>query len=200
MSEIDEAQAKATKIRTAENTEFQKAQTDYQSSEEACAQAVEVLKQFYTGAAFIQLRATTRVQSGSKLRLRSPDAGNTIIQFLEYAQEDFAKLLADVQMSEEQSQKAYDKMTMENKVAKATLLAETKGVQSEVARVTDNIEDYKDDLSSTTKELEAVTMYLEKLRPECEAQPISAADRIAARKQEIEGLKEALSILEGASV
>jgi len=196
MAEADNAQAEATKIRNAEHTEFLKAQSDYSSSENACAQAVEVLKQYYTGAAFIQVRATTR-RSSSRLGVRGPDAGNAIIEFLEYAQQDFAKLLADVNMSEEQSQQAFEKMSTENKVAKATLQAEAKGAQSEVARLTDNIEDYKDDLSSTTKELEAVTMYLEKLKPECEAAPMSAADKIAARKQEIEGLKEALSILEG---
>lgn len=197
MAEVDNAQAEATKIRNAENAEFKKAQADYQSSEEACAQAVEVLRQYYTGAAFIQVRATTTLRSSSKLRLHSPDAGNAIIQFLEYAQQDFAKLLADVEMSENESQTSFDKMTTENKVAKATLLAEAKGAQSEVARLSDSIEDYSDDLSSTTKELEAVTMYLEKLKPECEAAPISAADKMAARKAEIEGLKEALSILEG---
>lgn len=198
IAEIDNAQAEATKIRNAEHEEFVKAQSDYSSSEEACAQAVEVLKQYYTGAALIQLRATTR-RSSSRLGLRSagPDAGNAIIDFLEYAQQDFAKLLADVEMSESESQAAFEKMSTENKVAKVTLQAEAKGAASEVKRLTSNIEDYKDDLSSTTKELEAVSMYLEKLRPECEAAPVSAADRIAARKQEIEGLKEALSILEG---
>merc|ERR1719321_1185010 len=98
LAEIDRAQAEATELRTKEHSEFFKAQADYQSSEDACAQAVEVLKEYYSGGALLQVKSSSRRTS---LRDDQPefgsankDAGSSIIEFLEYAEEDFARLLA----------------------------------------------------------------------------------------------------------
>merc|ERR1719321_1524667 len=98
LAEIDRSQAEATKLRSTEHSEFLKAQADYQSSEDACAQAVEVLKEYYSSGALLQVKSTSRRTS---LRDDQPefgsankDAGSSIIEFLEYAEEDFARLLA----------------------------------------------------------------------------------------------------------
>merc|ERR1719316_1593702 len=60
LAEIDRAQVEATELRTKEHSEFLKDQADYQSSEDACAQAVEVLKEYYSGGALIQVKSTSR--------------------------------------------------------------------------------------------------------------------------------------------
>lgn len=200
IGEIDKAQAEATKIRTEENEEFKKAQADYKSSEDACAQAIEVLKEYYGGESFIQLKVQLRVKSESEVDEQSGssnDAGSMIVSFLETAQSDFAALLAEVQASENEAKKAYDALTTENKVAKASKQATIKSNMSQIKMLTTNIEDTSDDHADTAKELDAVNAYIEKLKPECESKAMSAAEKIAARKQEIEGLKEALSILSG---
>merc|ERR1719171_1693736 len=127
------------------------------------------------------------------------DAGSMIVSFLETAQSDFAALLAEVEAGENEDKKAYDKLTTENKVAKASKQADAKGKASQIKMLTSSIEDTSDDHADTAKELDAVNAYIEKLKPECESKAMSAEEKIAARKQEIEGLKEALSILSGAA-
>lgn len=199
VSDIDRSQAEATKIRQEEHAEFQKAQSDYSSSENACAQAVEVLKQYYEGSSLLQISSTSRRSSSDAAPSfggAQSDAGSTIIQFLEVAEEDFARLLAEVETSEDNAQKAYDKLSQENKVSKATKATEAKGKNSEVKSISASLADYTDDKTGLSKELDAVAAYIEKLRPECESKAMSAEERIAARKAEIEGLKEALQILE----
>ena len=42
--------------------------------------------------------------------------------------------------------------------------------------------------------------YLDKLRPECEVKVMSYEEKVARREAEIEGLKQALSILEGQDI
>jgi len=195
LADIDRLSAEATGLRSQEHTEFVKAQSDYQSSEDACAQAVEVLKSYYEGGALLQIKSTSR-RSSSKAAV-SNDAGSSIIEFLEYAEEDFARLLAEVEAAEDQSQKAFDKLAMENKVAKATKGAEAKAKGSEVKSLTKTLTDHGEDKSGLEEELSAVNMYIDKLRPQCESKAMSAGEKIAAKKAEIEGLKEALSILEG---
>merc|ERR1719191_547852 len=136
---IDKAQAEATKIRTEEHEEFKKAQADYKSSEDACAQAIEVLKEYYGGESFIQLKVQTRVKSEAEVEEQSGssnDAGSMIVSFLETAQSDFAALLAEVEAGENEDKKAYDKLTTENKVAKASKQADAKGKASQIKMLT----------------------------------------------------------------
>ena len=50
------------------------------------------------------------------------------------------------------------------------------------------------------KELAAIEAYLEELKPQCEEKTMSYAEKKAKREAEIEGLKEALSILSGEGI
>ena len=50
------------------------------------------------------------------------------------------------------------------------------------------------------EELDAVNDYLAKLKPECECKAMSYEEKVARREAEIEGLKEALGILEGQDI
>merc|ERR1719390_420615 len=88
-------------------------------------------------------------------------------------------------------------MTTENKIAKASKSAEAKGKMSQVKSVGNSLEMSKEDQASTSKELDAVNAYIDKLKPECESKAMSYAEKKAAREAEIEGLKEALGILQG---
>merc|ERR1719428_964368 len=116
VAEIDKAQAEATKIRTSENAEFKSVSKDYKDSATAVAKAIEVLQSFYGGAALIQLKSSTSLQSKAKVHAKgNGDAANVIIGVLEVAQEDFTSLLAEAESVESEAQTTYDKMTTENK-------------------------------------------------------------------------------------
>jgi len=200
VAEIDKAQAEATKIRTSENAAYASSSKDYRDSANAVAKAIEVLQSFYSGAALVQIKSSTTLQSKAKAHAKgNGDAANVIISVLEVAQEDFTALLAEAEAVESESQTTFDKMTTENKISKATKSAEAKGKGSEIKSVTSSLEMAKEDQASTGKELDAVNAYIDKLRPECESKAMSYEEKKAAREAEIEGLKDALSILSGSA-
>merc|ERR1719502_2509696 len=79
---------------------------------------------------------------------------------------------------------------------KTTKEMEIKGKQSEIKSLKTTITDLSSDKEGLTGELDAVLAYLDKLKPQCETKVPTYAERKAAREQEIEGLKNALEILE----
>lgn len=194
IAEIDQAQAEATELRSKENAEFKKASSDYKGSAEAVAQAIEVLRQYYEGGSFVQVRSSTH-----RLQAREPqsDSAHTIISVLDMCQQDFTDLLAESEATEAEAKSAYEKLTQENKISKMTKEVEFKGKESEIKSIKVNLEHSTEDFDSVSKELDAVNAYLAKLEPECESTGMSYAERKAAREAEVEGLKEALTILEG---
>merc|ERR1719217_1711602 len=198
VAEIDKAQAEATKIRTAESESFAKVSKDYKDSATAVAKAIEVLQSFYSGAALVQIKSSTSLQSKAKVHAKTKgngDAANVIIGVLEVAQEDFTSLLAEAESVESEAQATYDKMATENKIAKASKSAEAKAKASELKSVGNSLEMSKEDQAATSKELDAVNAYIDKLRPECESKVMSYEEKKAAREAEIQGLKDALDIL-----
>merc|ERR1719161_3225996 len=178
VGEIDKATAEATAIRTKENEEFKVVSKEYKDSATAVAQAIEVLQNFYGGAAMlVQIKASTQLKSHMKAKARDEkgqgDAASVIIGILETAQEDFTSLLAETEAVEQEAQSAFDKMSTENKVAKATKMAEAKGKQSQVKAMANQLSMSKEDQATTSKELDAVLAYLDKLKPECESKAMS---------------------------
>merc|ERR1719456_1692714 len=118
VAEIDAATATATKVRTTENTDYIKASSDFKSSAEAVAKAIEVLKNYYEGA-LIQVASK---KAGPAFGSAKSDTASTIISVLEMSEEDFTRLLAEAEATEDQAAKAFEKLSDENKVAKATKL------------------------------------------------------------------------------
>jgi len=207
VASIDKSQAEATTLRTSENEEYSRASKDFKDSANAVAQAIEVLQNFYGGSSLIQVASRTKVLSKTRSRSedsvadsKQGDAANAIISILEVAQEDFTNLLAEVQATEDEAAKAYDKLTTENKISKAAKLAEAKAKKSELKSVSSSVEMSKEDQSATSQELDAVLAYFDKLKPECESKAMSYEEKKAAREAEIEGLKEALNILSGTAL
>lgn len=203
--DIDQGQSEATKIRHAEHEEYIKASKDFQLSEEACASAAATLKAYYdeaksAAASFVQIKSQTKSHMRMKTGSRQSVAGPQVVAFLEMAEENFAKLLAEVESAEGSAEAAYQKATSENKVSKAAKVAEAKGKSSEIKSLTSTLSDWSEDSRNLGQELEAVQAYADKLKPMCTTKTMSYEEKAAARKAEIEGLKEALAILEGEDI
>merc|ERR1719380_532361 len=197
IAEIDKAQAEATAIRTTEKEDYLVASKDFKDSAEAVAKAIEVLKNFYEGS-FIQLKAATHLKSKQpELGGAKSDIAHTIISVLEMSEEDFTTLLAETEATEDEAAKAYKALTDENKISKVTKETEAKGKASEVKSLTVQLEHSKEDHGSVSSELDAVNAYIDKLKPQCEEKAMSYEEKKAKREAEIEGLKEALTILSG---
>merc|ERR1719198_2081547 len=196
VAEIDASQAEATKMRTEENTEYLKSSKDFKDSAEATEKAIVVLKEYYEGA-------LVQVQSGKRqpaFGSAKSDAGSSIISILEMAAEDFTSTYTEIETEEMEAAKAYEKMTEENKFSKAAKLADAKAKMSEVKSLTVTLENSGADKGMVTKELDAVLSYLDKLKPQCETKAMSYEEKKARREAEIEGLKEALQILDGQGI
>jgi septal ring factor EnvC (AmiA/AmiB activator) len=196
VAEIDKATSEATALRTKENTEYVKASTDFKESAEAVAKAIEVLKTYYEGS-FIQVSSKSKQPAFGSAK---SDTASTIISVLEMSEEDFTKLLAESEATEDEAAAAFKKLMDESKVSKASKLAEAKGKASEKKSLSVELEHAKEDHGSVSEELAAVLSYLDKLKPQCEEKAMSYAEKKAAREAEISGLKEALEILSGESV
>jgi len=185
LAEIKSAVKVATDLRHAENASYRTAEADFSESQEACAQALEVLREYYegAGASFAQVdQAAKRDASG-------------IIGLLEVAESDFAKMLADARTTENAAVDDFKKLTADSKLSTATKSAEQKGKESEVKSLKTALANSSEDSEGISTELDAVLQYLAELKPQCETKVPSYAEIKAKRQQEIEGLKDALEIL-----
>jgi len=189
IAEIDAADAEATKIRGEEHEEYLKSSKDLKDSAEAVAKAISVLTEYYSSASFVQTKEAPEFASNKG------DIASTITSMLEVAESDLSKLLAETEAAESSALAAYEELTEDNKVSKATKMADAKGKAQEVKSTDVALSNYKEDKTSLTSELDAVLAYLDKLKPQCETKIMSYAERKAKREAEIEGLKEALTIL-----
>jgi len=193
IAEIDAGQAEATSVRQQEHEEYIKASTDFKDSAAAVAKAIDVLSEYYSQASFVQVG---QPEFGGA----NTDVGSTITSVLEVAESDFTQMLAEAEADEESAQSAYDKLTKDNAVTKATKQGDVKGKTNEVKQLEVALGNYKENKATTGKELDAVLTYLDKLKPQCETKAMSYGERKARREQEIAGLKEALTILSGESL
>jgi chromosome segregation ATPase len=189
IAENDAALKTATDVRQKEKAEFLVVEKDLSESQEACAAATEVLREYYEGASLVQTGQKTASQTDEQ------GDGSGILGMLEVAESDFATGLAEARTVEKQSQTEYDKLAADSKMLKTTKELEIKGKQSEVKSLSVTITDLSSDKEALTGELDAVLAYLDKLKPQCEVKVPSYAERKAAREQEIEGLKNALEVL-----
>ena len=190
VADSDAALATATALREKEKATFALVEKDLSESQEACAAATEVLREYYEGASLIQTGQKSKDQTDEQ------GDGSGILGMLEVAESDFAAGLAEARTVEEAAQADFDKLKEEAKMLKATKTMEIKGKQSEIGSLKTSMSDLSSDKEGLTGELGAVLAYLEKLKPQCETKVPSYAERKAARESEIEGLKNALEILE----
>jgi hypothetical protein len=193
---LDAGTAEATKIRTEEKATYVKASSDFKLAAESVEKAIKVLKEYYSSGSFIQKDVKQSSKQPSFGSAKS-DASHAIISILEMCGEDFTKLLMETETDESEAVTQFDALMQDNKVSKITKATEIKGALSEIKSLDVALKNHKEDYDMTSKELTAVMDYLDKLKPQCESKAMSYAEKKSRREAEIEGLKEALAILEG---
>merc|ERR1719326_2515759 len=123
-------------------------------------------------------------------------AGGSIINILEVCESDFANNLAKEETEEADAAANYEKTTQENKVTKMTKEQDAKYKGQEATALDKEITELSGDRDTSNSELSAVMEYYGKIKERCIAKPETYEERKARREAEINGLKEALSILE----
>merc|ERR1719421_712516 len=192
LAEIEKAAGEAMKLRSEEHANFLKASKDYKDASEAIEDAIGVLKEFYSGA-LVQTGKKANGKTAGSSGVAAPkfadkgDAGSTIIALLEVSAEDFTRLLTEEETKETMAQAAYTKLEM-------------KAAESTIKQLAVQIQNAQEDSTMLNKDLDAVLAYLEKLRPQCETKVLTYEEKRAQREAEIEGLKQALAIIDGGAV
>merc|ERR1719456_1663829 len=173
--------AEATDLRTAEKEKNTATIADAEAAQTAVAQALTVLKEFYAKAAETG-QGTGQDSSG-------------VIGMLEVIESDFARLEADTKAAEEGSQKEYDEFMLDSKMDHTKKSTDLEHLSAKKQDQTQTLTLKKEDLEGTQKELTAAVAYFEKLKPDCIDSGVSYEEKVAARKEEIESLQEALTLL-----
>merc|ERR1719409_2680836 len=123
-------------------------------------------------------------------------AGSGIIGMLEVIESDFTKGLTEMVAAEQTAAAVYEKETKENAIEKTTKEQDVKYKTKEAAGLDKAVSELTADREGVESELEAVNEYLASLDKKCTYKVESYEERKARREAEINGLKEALEILE----
>merc|ERR1719191_840619 len=155
---------------------------------------MEVLKDYYGIGAFVQ-EDSEQPAAPPKLGARKDASAGGILSILDMMSDQFSTTVDKLQRDEREAVEAYEKLTNENELAKTSKKMEIKTSESQVMSLTEAIGDYEVDKQESTKTMDAILAYIDKLKPTCENRVVPYAERKAKREAEIEGLKEAFQIL-----
>merc|ERR1719266_2372410 len=191
LAALMKSQAEMDKIRQEESAAFLQAKEDLTTGLTGVRQALSVLRDYYASdAALVQQPAMPA------LHTKASGAGTSIIGILEVVESDFATGLAKEESQEEDAQTLYDEITQENKVTKTMKDQDLKYKTAEVKSLAKATAELSSDKETLNTELAAVNEYYAKLKDRCIAKPETYEERKARREAEINGLKEALEVLE----
>merc|ERR1719163_762535 len=200
LAAMSKEQAEMDKIRNEQHTDYVKAKKDLELGLGGVQKALEKLRAYYGGAAFVQSSSADMTfmeqPAMPQKHTKSTGAGQSIIGILEVCESDFSKNLAKEEQTESDSQSEYDTQTQENKITKTTKEQDIKYKTQEFKSLDKSITELTGDKDTASTELAAVEEYYAKVKDRCVAKPETYEERTARRTAEIEGLKQALSILE----
>lgn len=203
IADLNAAVATATEIRDTEKTDNELTIKEAQDGQTAVADAMEILNDFYEKAG----GATALVQKKSKIGQAPPpfaeepyqgskESGG-VLAMLDVIKSDFARLEKDTESSESSAQSEYDDFMNDSEVDKTAKDTDKEHFESEKQQSEMTLSEKETDVESEQAQLDAALEYYEKLKPSCVDTGMSYEDRVARRKEEIESLKEALTILNG---
>merc|ERR1740117_1325628 len=123
-------------------------------------------------------------------------AGQSIVGILEVVESDFANNLVKEEAEEAMAQEAHDTYTQENKIETTMKEQDVKYKTQEYTSLDKSISELSSDRETANTELSAVLEYYDKLKGRCIIKATTYEERKARREAEVNGLKEALTILE----
>jgi hypothetical protein len=172
------------------------AKADLEQGVGGVRKALELLRNYYGGAASAAAMLEMEQPAQPAAHEKSSGAGGSIIGILEVVESDMATNLAKVESAEEEEATAYEASTQEFKITKAAKDQDVKYKTQEFTGLDKSSSELSSDRDTESSELEALMEYYGKLKGRCIAKPEKYEDRKNRREAEIEGLKEALNVLE----
>jgi len=201
LAALAKTQSEMDKIRAEENANYNAAKSDLEAGLGGVRKALSVLRDYYGGAAALlqddsKFNSFMQQPAAPQQHQKSSGAGGSIINILEVCESDFATNLAKEESQEADSASTYETTTQENKVATTTKTQDAKYKTKEAAGLDKEISELSADRDTSSTEHAAVMEYYGKIKERCIAKPESYEERKARREAEMEGLKNALTILE----
>jgi chromosome segregation ATPase len=181
LAEIASTQSEMDTLRSEEKATYEETKPELEQAVSGIQKALKVLKDYYAKAA----------DHGS-----SEGAGGGIISLLEVAEADFSKNLSEVVAEEQTAAAAYESQTKENGMTKLTKEQDVKYKNKEAASLDKAVSELTTDLEGVQDELDAVNAAWKTITAQCVAKPETYEERKARREAEINGLKDALEVLE----
>merc|ERR550532_3970326 len=194
-------QAEMDRIRKESHADYETAKADLELGLSGVRKAIGLLRDYYGGAASMlqddtRFGAFMQQPAAPQTHSKAQGAGESIINILQVCETDFATNLAKEESEEADAQSEYEKVSQENAVTKTTKEQDAKYKSQEAKSQDGTVAEYSADRDTTNSELSAVLDYYGKIKDRCIARPETYAARKARREAEINGLKQALSILE----
>lgn len=198
LAALSKKQAEMDKIRGEQKADYTIAKTDLELGLGGIGKALEKLREYYGGAAFVQTADLGEMMqpAAPQKHQKSSGAGQSIISILEVCESDFSKNLAKEEQGEADAVSIYESVSQENKVTRSTKEQDVKYKTQEYKALDKEITELDGDKATSSTELAAVDEYYAKIKDRCVAKPETYEERTARRTAEIAGLKQALSILE----
>jgi chromosome segregation ATPase len=182
LAELAKTQAEMDKIRADEKATYEKNKPEMEAGLKGVKLALKILNDYYAKA--------------DKGHSSADGAGSGIIGMLEVIESDFTKGLTEMVAAEQTAAATYENETKENAIEKTTKQQDVKYKTKEAAGLDKAVAELSTDREGVESELAAVNEYLESLDKKCTYKVESYEERKARREAEINGLKEALDILE----
>jgi len=206
LTDLDAAVAKATELRQQEKQRNASTLKDATGAIAAIQKATDVLKEFYAKAA----GATAFVQKSKGVGDDMPETFDKpytgmggeggILGMLEVILSDFQRIEAETSENEAAAAREFDSFMEDSSMDKAVKDQEVTNKNTRITKLGSDANEAKNDLASSKEELNAAMAYYSKLKPSCIDSGISYDERVAARKEEIASLQEALKILAGEEI
>lgn len=186
LAQLASSQAEMNKVRSEEKRAYRANKEDLDQGLEGVKMALNILRDYYA--------------KQGQAHTASSGAGGSIIGLLEVVESDFSKTLAEMTATEGAAESQYKQQTKENEITRTTKQQDVKYKTKTAAGLDKSVSELSSDKEGVTAELSAVEEYLGKLDKMCVAKPESYNERKSKRESEIEGLKQAMKILEGEAV
>jgi len=182
LADLAREQAEMDKIRAEEKAQWETNSAEMEKGLNGVKLALKVLNEYYAKA--------------DKAHSSSDGASSGIIGLLEVCEADFEKGLTEMNAAEQTAAATYEQGTKENEIEKATKTQDVKYKTKESNGLDKSNAELTSDKGNVETELAAVNEYLSKIEEECIAKAETYAERKARREAEINGLKDALQVLE----
>jgi len=209
IAELQKALNEATELRSTERDQNKKTLAEAEAGKEAVKFALQVLSEFYEGAAagLVQYVPPDSDRDGKTVGDLAPEvfdgeyngrqeSSKGIIGLLEVILSDFERTITTVTAAEKEAQEVFEEFEVDTNADIAEKQKDKAAKEARVADITDKLAQLKDEAADAKSLLDGSLAELEKLKPMCVQAEETYAERVAKRDQEIEALKQAIEILD----